>query len=348
MTSIINRTQLTDNSYNDSGSQISRYGEVAWNQTYNGNDPDVMYQSLSATGPTRIAASARLEFGVNMSNSGGVVFQDYNGNYDLRSNTGLPGASSIAVETGLNNAYNAQASGLHDVVYEYEYNGLDHDIRLFNSATNTTTVVAGSIANQTHPDMAGDFIVYEQETTPGNRDLYEYRVSTGLSTKIAGNVKDEFNAHVAANGNVVYQLQYGTGDSDIYFYDAATGATRGLSTSTNDALNPQINGNYAVWEAWDGNDYEVFRFDSATGQTRQLTDNTVNDRNAQVAENGMVVYERQYSATDMDVYLYDGATNLGVATSVRNESNPHINGSYVSWEMNDGNDGEIFRAQIAA
>jgi Tol biopolymer transport system component len=350
MTSIINQTQLTNNTYSDNGSQVSIYGEVSWNQVLNGTDPDVLYQTLTDTTATRIGNTSRSESNVNMSNSGGVVFQDYNaGNYDLQSNTGLRNAPSIAVDQEPKDAYHAQASGLHDVVYEYAFSPTDHDIRLFNSATNVTKLVASSSENQTNPDMAGDFIVYEQETAPGSRDLYEYSVSTGISTKIAGDVKDEFNAHVADNGNVVYQLQYGAGDSDIYFYNATTGATTALARGGFDESNPQINGSYAVWEAWDGNDYEVFRFDAATGETRQLTDNTKNDRNAQVSENGMVVYEHQFSATDMDVYLYDGRTNLGVAVSSQHdEYNPHINGTYVSWEMFDGNDGEIFRAQIAA
>ncbi len=349
MTSIINKTQLTNNAYVDYGSQISTYGEVSWNQSYNGNDLDVLYQTVTDTAPTRIGGTTRPEFNVNMSNNGAVVFRDnVNGNFDLVSNSSLSGATNVIVENDPGSSSNAQASGLYDVVYEYAYTATDHDIRLFNSATNTTKLVAGSSETQTNPDMAGDFIVYEQETAPGIRDLYEYRVSTGLSTKIAGDVKDEFNAHVADNGNVVYQLQYGAGDSDIYFYNATTGGTTALAPSGFDESNPQINGNYAVWEAWDGNDFEIFRFDAATGQTTQVTDDTRNDRNAQVAANGMVVYEKEFSATDSDIYLYDGVTNLGVTNTFQKESNPHINGDYISWEMNDGSDREIFRAQIAA
>jgi hypothetical protein len=348
-TSIINRTQLTNNTVNDFGSDVSRYGDVSWTEQYSATDADVMYQRFDWTSPTRIGPSvANDEYLLDMSDAGAVVFMDYGTNADLRSYSGLNGASVTAVETGPNNAYNAEADGFYNVVYEYEYSGNDHDIRLFNSATGQTTYVASSTANQYNPDIAGDFITYEQQAGAGDRDIYQYQISTGQTRLIAGRTNDEYNAHVSSNGNVIYQYQYSATDSDIRFYNAATGQTTTLAASIYNESNPQINGNYATWQAHDGNDWEVYRFDAATGQTVQVTNNSVDDYNAQVSADGMVAYVRQFSANDSDIYLFDGTTNIGVATSTRNEINPHISGTYISWEGFDGNDYEVFRAQISA
>jgi hypothetical protein len=349
MTSIINRTQITNNNSADYNGQVSRYGDVSWTQQYSGSDYDVMYQTLNATSATRIGGSSGIEFLSDMSSAGGVVFSSYsNGNYNLTGYSGLSGARNIGVESTTRNSSNAQADGFYNVVYEYAFSATDHDIKLFNTSTGVTTSVASSSANQSRPDIAGDFIVYEQQSATGQRDIYEYKISTGQTTLIAGAAKDEFNAHVSSNGNVIYQSQYSTNDSDIKFYNATTGQTQTLAAGSFNENSPQIAGNYAIWQAWDGNDYEIYRFDAATNRTVQVTNNSVDDRNAQVSENGMVVYEHQYSATDTDIYLFDGSTSMGVATSVRSESNPHINGSYVSWTGFDGNDTEIYRAQIAA
>jgi beta propeller repeat protein len=346
MTSIINRTQLTDNSIADYGSQVSVFGDVSWTQQYSALDADVMYQTLGGSA-NRIGPSLRNEDLSDMSSSGAVVFADYGSSVDLRSYSGLGGASVVGVETGPNNAYNAEADGFYNVVYEYEYSATDRDIRLFNSSTGQTTTVAGSTRNQYNPDIAGDYITYEEQFGPGDRDIYRYQISTGERRLIAGATNDEYNAHVSSNGNVIYQYQFSANDSDIRFYNASTGQTTTLAASVYNENSPQINGNYAVWQAWDGNDWEVFRYDSASNTTVQVTNNSVDDYGAQVAANGMVAYVHQYSANDSDIYLYDGNSNIGVATSTRNEINPHINGGYISWEGFDGNDYEVFRAEIA-
>jgi beta propeller repeat protein len=349
MTSIINRTQLTDNNVADYGSRVSRFGDVSWTNQFSSTDADVMYQTVSATSATRIGgSSANDEYLLDMSNAGGVVFMDYGSNADLRSYSGLSGDSVVGVETGPSDAFNAAADGFYNVVYEYAFSATDHDIRLFNSATGQTTSVASSTLNQSNPDIAGDYIVYEEQFATGDRDIYRYQISTGQATRIAGSTNDEYNAHVSSNGNVIYQHQFSATDSDIRFYNAATGQTTVLAGSVRNELNPQINGNYATWEAFDGNDWEVFRFDAVSGQTVQVTNNQVDDYNAQVSETGMVAYVHQFSATDSDIYLFDGVSSMGVATSTRNEINPHLNGNYISWEGFDGNDYEVFRAQIAA
>jgi hypothetical protein len=348
MTSIINRTQLTNNGVSNFDSRVSDFGDVSWTQQYSANDADVMYQTLAGSAQ-RIGASASDEYLSDLSRSGGVAFLDNaGGNLNIRSFSGLSGATVLGVETGSRNAYNAKIDGPYHIVYEVEYSPNDHEIYLYNTATGQSIAVATSTANQGNPDIAGDFITYEQQAETGNRDIYRYQISTGQTILIAGTRNDEYNAHVSSNGNVIYQCQGHANDSDIRFYNAATGQTIILADSIYDESNPQINGNYAIWQAWDGNDYEVFRFDAATGQTVQVTNNSVNDYNPQVSATGMVIYEHQYSDTNTDIYLYDGFSTLAVATSRRNEINPHISGNYISWESFNGHNYEVFRAQISA
>lgn len=45
-------------------------------------------------------------------------------------------------------------------------------------------------------------------------------------------------------------------------------------------------------------------------------------------------------------YVYAGGTNLALGTSTFDELNPQIEGNYVTWEAFDGNDFEIYSAEI--
>lgn len=177
-------------------------------------------------------------------------------------------------------------------------------------------------------------------------DIYLFDLASSETTAIATTLNNETNAQVNELGDVVYELEFSSGDQDIKFYDGITGQTINLASSFYDERNPQIAGNYISWEAYDGNDYEIYRYDILTGQTSQITNNVVDDYNAQVSELGFVVFEREFSSTDNDVLLYTDSEVITLGNSFYDELNPQIEGNYVSWEAWDGNDYEIYSAEI--
>ena len=60
------------------------------------------------------------------------------------------------------------------------------------------------------------------------------------------------------------------------------------------------------------------------------------------------MWEHDYSAYDTDVYLYAGGETgtVGLGTSIYDEINPEIAGDQVTWQAWDGNDWEVYSAEI--
>lgn len=80
----------------------------------------------------------------------------------------------------------------------------------------------------------------------------------------------------------------------------------------------------------------------------QLTDNNVDDYNSRVSTLGEVVWEHEFSLNDIDVYLYTDVGTEILANSINNEINPQIAGNHVTWQTWDGNDWEVYSAEISA
>lgn len=348
MTSIINRTQITDNNVTDYGASVSRFGDVAWTQVLSNGDSDVLYRNGVDNSVTRIGNSLRQEYGAVMSNDGGVVFSDFNGDPDLRTYSGLSGESVRTVAASTRAEYGADIDGFYNVVYTTQFSPTDSDLVLFNASTGIATTIANRTSNELNPDINGNFVAYEVEFSPTDHDIDLYNISAGTTTTVAFSAQNDYNAHVLDNGNVIYQHQFSATDSDIYMYNAASGQTSIVSGSSRNDIGLQTGGNYATWEGYDGNDWEVFRFDATSGQVTQVTNNSVDDYVGDVSAAGYVVYQHQFSAADSDIYLYDGSSSIAVATSTRPEYDPHIAGNYIAWTQSDGHDSEIYRAQIAA
>ena len=78
----------------------------------------------------------------------------------------------------------------------------------------------------------------------------------------------------------------------------------------------------------------------------QITHNSNNDINPQVSDLGYIVWEHEFSSSDIDIYAYDGITDQVVANSIFDETDPMIAGNQIAWQALDGNDFEIYTAEI--
>ncbi len=94
------------------------------------------------------------------------------------------------------------------------------------------------------------------------------------------------------------------------------------------------------------NYFEIYRYYSLAGSTIQITDNSKNDINPQVSDLGYIVWEHEFSSFDIDIYAYDGITDQVVAGSGFNEIDPMIAGNQIAWQAFDGDDFEIYTAEI--
>jgi hypothetical protein len=341
-------TQVTNNTTNDYNPQVSAFGDVVWENEYSANDTDLHYYDY--LGEFRsIAQDATNETNPDISDLGHVVYEyQFSGtdrdivyyDYFTQETTTIAGTNAYEL--------NPQIDG-SNVVYEYEYRPtlIDNtDIYLYNVETDSQTIIANSSRDEYNPQIAGDYVIYESRFSPEDSDLYRYDIATGETISIAAAVNNEGNAEVSEQGHVAYEYQYSGDDFDLRLYNDYSGETLTLANSIYNEINPDIAGNYVSWQAWDGNDWEIYRYDISGNTTVQVTNNDLDDTNASVSDAGFVVYEQEFSASDIDISLYTGESTLSLGTSVYNEVNPEIYGNEVTWQAWDGNDWEIYQASV--
>lgn len=106
-----------------------------------------------------------------------------------------------------------------------------------------------------------------------NNGVYFYNGSTISVLGYTGS----YNPQIDDNGHVVWANSYWA-DEGIWFYDGNS-SNRLMATGKN----PQIFGNYVVWQALVDGDWELFLYDGL--DIIQLTDNTYDDINPVIAGN---------------------------------------------------------------
>lgn len=221
-------------------------------------------------------------------------------------------ASSFDDET------NPQISYWGDVAYEsYNSTTFDSNIEYYDWFSGTTETVADSFNYEYNPQIDGNYIVYEEEYSVSDHDIYAYDTYTDTEIPIATSIDYEWGPDVDGN-YVTYHSEYAIGDNDIYLYDLYNGTTTTVAASGNDETNAQVS-SYYVYDEYYG-----------------------------YSEQAAVVYEYEYAVGDSDIYLYldeTGETRY-LATSIYDEINPDIAGDYVTWQAWDGNDYEVYRHDI--
>ncbi len=106
---------------------------------------------------------------------------------------------------------------------------------------------------------------------------------------------------------------------------------------------PHIYGSNVVWSGYDGSDMEIFLYDG--NSTTQLTNNSYNDYDPQVYGSN-VVWMGEEGWSDAEVFVYDGNSITQLTNNSHIEYPPQVYGYNVVWYGFDGNDFEIFLAQI--
>jgi hypothetical protein len=109
-------------------------------------------------------------------------------------------------------------------------------------------------------------------------------------------------------------------DFQIYLYDGST--VREISTGIRNQF-PQIDGQYVVWQGYDGNDDEIFLWDGY--KVTQLTDNAVGDTAPKIDGNHIVWQQSNPS---------DGNTQEIVHTYITHETSSFANVSSYSRGIN--------------
>jgi len=102
-----------------------------------------------------------------------------------------------------------------------------------------------------NPQISGDIIVWEGETSGNNTDIFSYDMNTTQMLLLTTNSKHDFNVRIDGN-NVVWTRSPskvgGSDDSEILMYDISTMSTTNITDDDAADVKPSIDGDYLVWQ----------------------------------------------------------------------------------------------------
>jgi hypothetical protein len=125
---------------------------------------------------------------------------------------------------------------------------------------------------------------------------------------------------------------------------ADTTITQVTANSYDDRL-PHVQGNFLVWQTYDGSDWEVFLYNITDGTTTQITDNAEDDVSPQT--DGHYVVWQGFNSGEWDVFIWDGVQVQRISDQGAEDTAPQIANGWVVWASQPSNDsliepGEIF------
>jgi beta propeller repeat protein len=133
-----------------------------------------------------------------------------------------------------------------------------HDIWVYDLATNEDVEICGNTAEQARPDIFGTKVVWEDQRN-GNWDIYMHDVATGQERRITSNAADQ--QHPSISGNRIVWEDQRNGNWDIYMYDLSTNTEQRVTYNTADQRSPDISGNRIVWTDYRNGNGDIYMAD---------------------------------------------------------------------------------------
>lgn len=192
----------------------------------------------------------------------------------------------------------------------------DTDLWIYNPTTGLTTEISaqsGAIDGNAMVTTA-DLVFYERETS-GQKDVYSFDPSLATSTAIATASSNEVLRGTLNNGAVAFTRIGGSGETDLFYWSAATGVVEvgGDLGATEQAQSKTYKGhtsdNKVVFELAATLGSDLYVWNPATGTTRTIATNSEDDLFEAVTDANGIVFRRENSVSDNDLYVYDWTAN---------------------------------------
>lgn len=192
----------------------------------------------------------------------------------------------------------------------------DTDLWIYNPTTGLTTEISaqsGAIDGNAMVTTA-DLVFYERETS-GQKDVYSFDPTLATSTAIATASSNEVLRSTLNNGAVTFTRIGGSGETDLFYWSAATGVVEvgGDLGATEQAQSKTYKGhtsdNKVVFELAATLGTDLYVWNPATGTTRAIATNSEDDLFEAVTDANGIVFRRENSGTDNDLYVYDWTAN---------------------------------------
>jgi beta propeller repeat protein len=146
--------------------------------------------------------------------------------------------------------------------------GTQIDVALYDVSTGTTSLITNDAAEQGHPRVGTDMVVYEDYNT-GIAQVAGYRISTGgLPALLAPGTDSQVTPDI--DGNTVIWVQSVAGADQIFALDLVTNTVTQLTTSFSHKVLPRISGNRIVWSDDRAGNLDLYIYDLGTHSEQPL------------------------------------------------------------------------------
>lgn len=208
------------------------------------------------------------------------------------------------------------------------------DIYAQNLATNSSVLkLTTTPLNQENPYTDGRYVVWQGRQTNGNWDVFiKDLASSAPVTTVTGTLEvDEINPAIDWPW-VVYQRRSAAipgAPWQLVATNLSSGQRFVVWSSTQDQLDPDIQGSKLVWQDWrDVGPGEIYFKDLESGEQRRITTNTFGQYNPAVYGNWIVWQDNRNN--QVDLYGYDLSRNLEVrlTSTPENETRPYLDGPW--------------------
>jgi beta propeller repeat protein len=218
------------------------------------------------------------------------------------------------------------------------------DVYVRNILTNITNRLTQDLAYQSHPDIHGNRVVWQDyrntpATNNNNADIYYYDFGTGQTYQVTTDTSYQSFPAIWGN-NIVWQDYRNTyhtnsNNADIYCYNIITGQTQQITTDTSYQTFPAIWGNYIVWEDHRNGVGDIYIYDLNTNTERAIS--TVNAYKTRPVISGDWILWQDYrnggTTIQADIYGFNLVTNqeYPIITQTDHQDIPKIDSLNLIW-----------------
>jgi beta propeller repeat protein len=209
---------------------------------------------------------------------------------------------------------------------------------LASTASPVLKLTTGTLA-QENPRTDGRYVVWQGRQADGSWDLYLHDLATTNAPVVLTSTPalDEINPVIDWPW-VVYQaraVNSTTAPWQLFALNLQSSQTTQVSPSTQDELNPAIQGGRVVWEdERDVGQGEIYFKNLETGAFRRITTNIFGQYHPAIAGNWIVWQDNRNG--EVDIYGYDFLRNkeIQVTSTPEDETRPKLDGPWVICEEN--------------
>lgn len=188
-------------------------------------------------------------------------------------------------------------------------------------------------------------------------DVFWYNGQTGEINQLSEGTTS--NQAIGISETKIAWAGFDGNDTEIFLYDISTQETTQITDNdVNETIIDaeqgfqvaNLSGDNLVWSRGKDKNAEIFFYDGTSGTTRQLTNNNVKDIPNGISGRNTIWSSFTPNGRVDEVFFYNGST--GEITQVTSDTDSSfaagISGEKVVWNAFDGNDTEVFFADMGA